>query len=120
MINAVVFAVTIVIVMNVMMMSVKEKTREIGTMRAIGTQRGVVILIIFYETLILSLIGGPLGVLLIIPASYMIGVSWLPALLSPSVVLRIAILVLLVGVFSGLLPAYLVTRVSPLEALRYE
>jgi putative ABC transport system permease protein len=52
MINAVAFVVTIVIIMNVMMMSVKEKTREIGTMRAIGTQRSVVILIIFYETLI--------------------------------------------------------------------
>ena len=57
MINAVAFVVTIVIIMNVMMMSVKEKTREIGTMRAIGTQRSVVILIIFYETLILSILG---------------------------------------------------------------
>lgn len=120
MINAVVFAVTIVIITNVMMMSVKEKTREIGTMRAIGTQRNMVILIIFYETLILSLVGGLLGVATIIPASYIIGISWLPALLSLAVILRIAILVLLVGAFSGLLPAYLVTRVSPLEALRYE
>jgi putative ABC transport system permease protein len=120
MINAVAFVVTIVIIMNVMMMSVKEKTREIGTMRAIGTQRSVVILIIFYETLILSILGGILGLLIIIPGSYVVGISWLPALLSPAVLLRIAVLIFFVGVFSGLLPAYLATRVSPLEALRYE
>jgi putative ABC transport system permease protein len=120
MINAVAFVVTIVIIMNVMMMSVKEKTREIGTMRAIGTQRSVVILIIFYETLILSILGGILGMLIIIPGSYVVGISWLPALLSPAVLLRIAILIFFVGVFSGLLPAYLATRISPLEALRYE
>jgi len=120
MINAVAFVVTIVIIMNVMMMSVKEKTREIGTMRAIGTQRSVVILIIFYETLILSILGGILGMLIIIPGSYVVGISWLPALLSPAVLLRIAVLIFFVGVFSGLLPAYLATRISPLEALRYE
>ena len=120
MINAVAFVVTIVIIMNVMMMSVKEKTREIGTMRAIGTQRSVVILIIFYETLILSILGGVLGMLIIIPGSYVVGISWLPALVSPAVLLRIAVLIFFVGVFSGLLPAYLATRISPLEALRYE
>jgi putative ABC transport system permease protein len=120
MINAVAFVVTIVIITNVMMMSVKEKTREIGTMRAIGTQRSVVILIIFYETLILSILGGILGMLIIIPGSYVVGISWLPALLSPAVLLRIAVLIFFVGVFSGLLPAYFATRISPLEALRYE
>ena len=120
MINAVVFVVTIVIIMNVMMMSVKEKTREIGTMRAIGTQRSVVILIIFYETLILSVLGGILGMLLVIPGSYVVGIAWGPALLSPPVLVRVAALIFFVGVFSGLLPAYFATRISPLEALRYE
>lgn len=119
MINAVVFAVTIIIIMNVMMMSVKEKTREIGTMRAIGAKRSTVIRIIFYETLILSLIGGALGLLAVIPGASIVGIAATTAL-STDVLVRVAALVLLIGTFSGLLPAYLATRVSPLEALRYE
>lgn len=119
MINSVVFVVTIIILTNVMMMSVKEKTREIGTMRAIGAKRSVVILIVLYETLILSVIGGVLGLLAIVPGSYVVGIAASTAL-SSDVLIRTAALVLLIGAFSGLLPAYLATRVSPLEALRYE
>jgi putative ABC transport system permease protein len=119
MINSVVFVVTIIIVMNVMMMSVKEKTREIGTMRALGAKRSLVILIVFYETLTLSVIGGVLGLLAIVPGSYLVGIAATTAL-SPGVLIRVAALVLLMGAFSGLLPAYLATRVSPMEALRYE
>ena len=119
MINTIVFIVTIVIIMNVMMMSVKEKTKEIGTMRAIGTKRSVVILIIFYETLILSVLGGVFGILLIVPGSYVVGISSSSAI-SADVITRVIALIFSMGAFSGLLPAYLATRVSPLEALRYE
>jgi putative ABC transport system permease protein len=119
MINTIVFIVTIVIIMNVMMMSVKEKTKEIGTMRAIGTKRSIVILIIFYETLILSVLGGVFGILLIVPGSFVVGISWSVAI-SVGVLTRVMALIFLMGAFSGLLPAYLATRVSPLEALRYE
>jgi putative ABC transport system permease protein len=119
MINTIVFIVTIVIIMNVMMMSVKEKTKEIGTMRAIGTKRSVVILIIFYETLILSVLGGIFGIILIVPGSYVVGISW-SAAISMNVLTRVLALIFLMGAFSGLLPAYLATRVSPMEALRYE
>ncbi len=120
MINAVVFLVTIIIIMNVMMMSVKEKTREIGTMRAIGIRRTAVLSLIFYESLILSLLGGILGLLAAIPASFLLDIPLTATLLSPLVFTRVIVLVLLTGVFSGLLPGYVVTRVSPLEALRYE
>jgi putative ABC transport system permease protein len=119
MINTIVFVVTIIIIMNVMMMSVKEKTKEIGTMRAIGTKRGIVITIIFYETLILSVLGGVFGILLIVPGSYVVGISW-SAAISAGVLTRVAALILSMGAFSGLLPAFLATRISPLEALRYE
>ena len=119
MINAIVFAVTIVIIMNVMMMSVKEKTKEIGTMRAIGAKRSMVIMIIFYETLILSVLGGVFGILLIVPGSYVVGISWSSAI-SVGVLTRVIALIFSMGAFSGLLPAYLATRISPLEALRYE
>ncbi|MCK4457927.1 MAG: ABC transporter permease, partial [Thermoplasmata archaeon] len=82
-------------------------------------RRGVVILIIFYETLILSMVGGLLGMLIIIPGSYVVGISWVPAF-SSAVLTRVGTLILLIGVFSGLLPAFLATRISPMEALRYE
>jgi len=105
--------------MNVMMMSVKEKTKEIGTMRAIGAKRSMVIMIIFYETLILSVLGGVFGILLIVPGSYVVGISWSSAI-SVGVLTRVIALIFSMGAFSGLLPAYLATRISPLEALRYE
>lgn len=120
MINAVVFIVTIIIIMNVMMMSVKEKTREIGTMRAIGTSRGTVLRLIFYELLILSALGGILGLMAVFPASYLLDIPITATLLSPLVFTRVVVLIFLTGVFSGLLPGYVVTRISPLEALRYE
>jgi putative ABC transport system permease protein len=119
-INAVVFAVTIIIIMNVMMMSVKEKTREIGTMRAIGTRRTSVLSLIFYESLILSVLGGILGLLAAIPAAFLLEIPLSATFLSPMVFLRILVLIFLTGVFSGLLPGFVVTRISPLEALRYE
>lgn len=119
-INAVVFIVTIIIIMNVMMMSVKEKTREIGVMRAIGTRRGSVLGLIFYESLILSVLGGVLGLLAAIPASFLLEIPLSATLLSPLVFVRVLVLVFLTGVFSGLLPGYVVSRISPLEALRYE
>jgi len=120
MINAVVFFVTIIIIMNVMMMSVKEKTREIGTMRAIGTRRLSVLALIFYESLILSALGGVLGLLAAVPASFLLEIPLSATLLSPLVFGRVLVLIFLTGVFSGLLPGYAVTRISPLEALRYE
>jgi putative ABC transport system permease protein len=119
-INAVVFIVTIIIIMNVMMMSVKEKTREIGTMRAIGTRRRSVLSLIFFESLILSVLGGILGLLAAIPAASLLEIPLSAKLFSPLVLVRVAVLIFLTGVFSGLLPGFLVTRISPLEALRYE
>jgi putative ABC transport system permease protein len=119
-INAVVFAVTIIIIMNVMMMSVREKTREIGTMRAIGTRRLSVLSLIFFESLILSVLGGILGLAAAIPAAFLLDIPLSATLFSPLVFTRVLVLIFLTGVFSGLLPGYLVTRVSPLEALRYE
>jgi putative ABC transport system permease protein len=119
-INAVVFVVTIIIIMNVMMMSVREKTREIGTLRAIGFRRAAVLGLIFQESLILSGLGGVLGVLAAIPAAYALDIPLSAALFSPVVIARMAVLVFLTGVFSGLLPGWIVTRISPLEALRYE
>ena len=124
MVIVMIFAVSMVLIMNVMMMSVKEKTKEIGTMRAIGTKKRSIMLLIIYESLILSSIGGIIGILLISPIYNVLGIfmgaTSFNFTMPLSVLLQVALIVLVIGTFSGLLPAYLANRISPIEALRYE
>lgn len=124
MIIAMIFGVSMVLIMNVMMMSVKEKTKEIGTMRAIGTRKRSILSLIIYESLILSSIGGIIGILLIPPTysvlGLMMGYTDLSFIFPTTVLLQVALIVLVIGTFSGLIPAYQATRISPIEALRYE
>lgn len=130
MINVFIFVVSIILIMNVMMMSVKEKTKEIGTMRAIGTKRRSIMSLIIYESLILSSIGGLIGILLIAPIYNLLGmlmgatdqfnILTVYSSIPTSVLIQIIAVILVIGTFSGLLPAYLANRISPIEALRYE
>lgn len=127
MISAFIFIVSIVFIMNVMMMTVKEKTKEIGTMRAIGTKKRSIIALIIYESLIMSVIGGVIGIILISPTYNLMGllmgyteINFLEFYLPLPVIIQLAVIIFVIGTFSGLLPAYLANRISPIEALRYE
>ncbi|MCZ3365939.1 MULTISPECIES: ABC transporter permease [Methanobacterium] len=127
MISLFIFIVSMILIMNVMMMSVKEKTREIGTMRAIGTKRRSIMALIIYESLILSFIGGVIGILLMSPVYDILGilmgaknVNFFHFAVPSAVVVQVALIVFVIGTFSGLIPAYLANRISPIEALRYE
>lgn len=127
MINAFIFVVSIILIMNVMMMSVKEKTKEIGTMRAIGTKRRSIMAWIIYESLILSAIGGIIGILLMAPIYNILGILMgatdhfnIFLTIPTAVLVQIVAVILVIGTFSGLIPAYLANRISPIEALRYE
>jgi putative ABC transport system permease protein len=127
MISLFIFVVSMILIMNVMMMSVKEKTREIGTMRAIGTKRRSIMALIIYESLILSVIGGIIGILLMSPVYDILGilmgakdVNFFHFAVPSAVVVQVALIVFVIGTFSGLIPAYLANRISPIEALRYE
>jgi putative ABC transport system permease protein len=127
MINAFIFIVSIVFIMNVMMMSVKEKTKEIGTMRAIGTRGRAIMKLIIYESLIMSVIGGVIGIILISPVYNLMGllmgyseINFLSFNLPGLVLIQLLVIIFVIGTFSGLLPAYLANRISPIEALRYE
>ncbi len=121
---ALILIVSAILIMVVMMMSVKEKTKDIGTMRALGTSKTKILLLIFYESLIISLIGGLIGIILIIPVYNLFlllaGSTSFTYSIPISTLIEVVFVVFVIGTFSGLIPAYLATRISPIEALRYE
>jgi putative ABC transport system permease protein len=124
MIIVMIFAVSTVLIMNMTMMTVKEKTKDIGTMRALGTKKKSIMLLIVYESLILSSIGGIIGILLISPVynvmGLMMGATSLNFTMPFTVLLQVILIIFVIGTLSGLLPAYMATKISPIEALRYE
>jgi putative ABC transport system permease protein len=106
-------------IMNIMFVSVTERTREIGIRKAIGAPRRTILLQFLMESAALCLLGGIIGIIIAFPLSLVID-TFLPTAMPLSVV-GIAILVsLFVGVLSGFLPAFRASRMDPVEALRYE
>jgi ABC-type antimicrobial peptide transport system permease subunit len=111
--------------MNTMLMSVFERTREIGVLRALGWRRGRVIRMILGEALLLCFIGGIIGS--IIGAALVLALNQVPALigmfdnaLSPALFAQGMIIALLLGVAGGLYPAWRAAQLQPVEAMRYE
>ncbi|MFL2105698.1 ABC transporter permease [Desemzia sp. FAM 23991] len=108
-------------VMNIMLVSVTERTREIGTRKALGATTRTILVQFLMESVILCLIGGTIGLILGILLAT--GVS--NALnIVPNITLGSVVLVLLfssaVGIFFGLYPARKAAKLDPIEALRYE
>jgi putative ABC transport system permease protein len=111
--------------MNTMVMNVFERTREIGTFRAIGWRRTRVMGMIVGEALVMSFIGGGVGILFGFGLAAM--TSRLPALVGyfslevtvETLVSGILIAVVL-GILGGIIPAWWASRLSPIEALKYE
>ena len=106
-------------IMNIMFVSVAERTKEIGIRKAIGAKRRTILIQFLIEAGIVCLLGGALAVAIAWPATLLMK-KWLPASLSPEVV-GVALLVsLLTGVVSGFLPAWRAARMNPVDALRSE
>jgi putative ABC transport system permease protein len=108
-------------IMNVMLVSVTERTREIGVRLAIGATEAAIQLQFLGESVMLSLLGGAVGVLLGILGSYLIGrtLGWQMDV-SPIAILIAAVFSFAVGVFFGYYPARKASLLDPIEALRYE
>ena len=108
-------------IMNIMLVSVTERTREIGVRLAIGALEGQVLMQFLVEAIVLSLFGGLIGILL------GLGLAWLattalqvPFIVSTSIILIAFVFSALVGVVFGYFPARRAARLDPIEALRHE
>ena len=108
-------------VMNVMLVSVTERTREIGLRLAVGATDGAVQLQFLGEAIVLSLFGGVLGVLLGLGGSWFIArtLGWAVAL-PPDALVAAPLFSLLVGLVFGFYPAWVASKLDPIEALRHE
>jgi putative ABC transport system permease protein len=106
-------------VMNIMLVAVTERTREIGIRKAIGARKGVVLMQFLLESIVVSFLGGLLGTGagVIVSRFTIAGVK--PVLASYSIPLALGV-ALTVGIVAGLYPAYRAASLRPIDALRYE
>ncbi|HYD49055.1 MAG TPA: ABC transporter permease, partial [Terriglobales bacterium] len=108
-------------IMNILLVSVTERTREIGIRMAVGAKSRHILLQFLVESVTLSFLGGLAGVVLGIVASIVISrLSGWPTLLSPGAVAGAFVFSGAVGVFFGFYPARKASRLDPITALRYE
>lgn len=108
-------------IMNIMLVSVSERTREVGIRMAVGAKRRDILVQFLVESVVLSCIGGLIGLALGVSGSQLLSLigHW-PVLISPLTILVAFSFAVVVGVVFGIYPANQASRLNPIDALRYE
>jgi len=109
-------------IMNIMLVSVTERTREIGLRKAVGAKRADVLLQFLIEAVTLAVVGGVIGILLGWGMAFGVSTAFdaFDAVVGVDAVLTSLIFSMAVGLFFGIYPAYRASRLNPIDALRYE
>lgn len=108
-------------IMNILLVSVTERTREIGVRMAVGAKRRHIVMQFLIEAVTLSVVGGCLGILVgILGARVTTAIAGWPTVISAETVMAAFVFSIAVGLFFGLYPANKASRLNPIDALRYE
>ncbi len=106
-------------IMNIMFVSVKERTKEIGIRKAIGARKRTILAQFLLESSIICLLGGLIGLLLAVVLSMIVN-QFLPTSVQVDAVIIAILISLITGVVAGFAPAYNAAKLDPVDALRYE